>query len=203
MVEEGSVISSAVQPRGTAVDVAPDGFAHAVFRSGVALSLKLPEIKFAVEESEFGRPEPALEEALEEALQAAADERRAAGDAITEIGSDPADYEMPPVLEEPELDISEPLEIESESKTPEEQPSEEPAVQEPPSEEPAEDEPDHEQPGEGEPPSEEPPVEEPPTEASHSQVPEERSETSPEAERPQEEQGEADPHTGKEPGHEV
>ena len=44
MVAEGSVISSPKEPVGAAVNVAPDGFAHPVYRSGFALSLKLPAI---------------------------------------------------------------------------------------------------------------------------------------------------------------
>ena len=43
MVSEGSVLVAASHPRGAAPDVAPDGFAHPVFRSGFALSIPLPE----------------------------------------------------------------------------------------------------------------------------------------------------------------
>jgi CRISPR type III-A-associated RAMP protein Csm4 len=42
MVAEGSVIYAAAPPRGSAADVAPDGFAHPVFRAGFALSIPLP-----------------------------------------------------------------------------------------------------------------------------------------------------------------
>jgi len=42
MVAEGSVLCAAAAPRGSAVDVAPDGFAHPVFRAGFALSIPLP-----------------------------------------------------------------------------------------------------------------------------------------------------------------
>jgi CRISPR type III-A-associated RAMP protein Csm4 len=42
MVSEGCVLSSHVEPVGAAVDVAPDGFAHPVYRSGLALALRLP-----------------------------------------------------------------------------------------------------------------------------------------------------------------
>ena len=42
MVAEGSVLCAAAQPRGSAADVAPDGFAHPVFRAGFALSVPLP-----------------------------------------------------------------------------------------------------------------------------------------------------------------
>jgi CRISPR type III-A-associated RAMP protein Csm4 len=42
MVAEGSVLVSSVQPRGAASNVAPDGFAHPVYRAGFALSLPVP-----------------------------------------------------------------------------------------------------------------------------------------------------------------
>lgn len=42
MVAEGSVLVAATEPRGAAADVAPDGFAHPVYRSGFALSLPVP-----------------------------------------------------------------------------------------------------------------------------------------------------------------
>jgi CRISPR type III-A-associated RAMP protein Csm4 len=43
MVAEGSVLFSASAPRGSAPDVAPEGFAHPVFRAGFAVSIPLPE----------------------------------------------------------------------------------------------------------------------------------------------------------------
>jgi CRISPR type III-A-associated RAMP protein Csm4 len=42
MVAEGSVLQSASAPMGSAPDVAPDGFAHPVFRAGFALTIPLP-----------------------------------------------------------------------------------------------------------------------------------------------------------------
>jgi CRISPR type III-A-associated RAMP protein Csm4 len=42
MVAEGSVLVSSGEPRGAASDVAPDGFAHPVYRAGFALSLPVP-----------------------------------------------------------------------------------------------------------------------------------------------------------------
>jgi len=42
MIAEGSVLQAAGMPRGAAADVAPDGFAHPVFRAGFALSIPLP-----------------------------------------------------------------------------------------------------------------------------------------------------------------
>ena len=44
MVAEGSVLYAASAPAGAAADVAPDGFAHPVFRAGFALSIRLPEV---------------------------------------------------------------------------------------------------------------------------------------------------------------
>jgi CRISPR/Cas system CSM-associated protein Csm4 (group 5 of RAMP superfamily) len=42
MVTEGSVLVAGDHIRGSAPDVAPDGFAHPVFRAGFALSIALP-----------------------------------------------------------------------------------------------------------------------------------------------------------------
>ena len=44
MVTEGSVLVAPSAPCGAAPDVAPDGFAHPVFRAGFALSIPLPEV---------------------------------------------------------------------------------------------------------------------------------------------------------------
>jgi len=45
MVAEGSVVYAERVPCGAAADVAPDGFAHPVFRAGFALSVPLPEVR--------------------------------------------------------------------------------------------------------------------------------------------------------------
>jgi len=45
MVTEGSVIYAARAPRGSAPDVAPEGFAHPVFRAGFAVAIPLPEAR--------------------------------------------------------------------------------------------------------------------------------------------------------------
>ncbi len=42
MVAEGSVLVASSEPRGTASDVAPDGFPHPVYRSGFALAIPIP-----------------------------------------------------------------------------------------------------------------------------------------------------------------
>jgi len=44
MVTEGSVLVAGESIRGAAPDVAPDGFAHPVFRAGFALSIPLPRL---------------------------------------------------------------------------------------------------------------------------------------------------------------
>jgi CRISPR type III-A-associated RAMP protein Csm4 len=44
MVAEGSVLYANGAPLGAAADVAPDGFAHPVFRAGFALAIPLPEV---------------------------------------------------------------------------------------------------------------------------------------------------------------
>jgi CRISPR/Cas system CSM-associated protein Csm4 (group 5 of RAMP superfamily) len=44
MVAEGSVLYAEGAPTGSAADVAPDGFAHPVFRAGFALAIPLPEV---------------------------------------------------------------------------------------------------------------------------------------------------------------
>jgi hypothetical protein len=45
MVAEGSVLYASSTPCGAAADVAPDGFAHPVFRAGFALAIRLPEVR--------------------------------------------------------------------------------------------------------------------------------------------------------------
>ncbi len=42
MVTEGSVIVASAAPRGAVADVAPDGFAHPVYRAGFALAISIP-----------------------------------------------------------------------------------------------------------------------------------------------------------------
>ncbi len=42
MIEEGSVLAAASAPSGTARDVAPDGYAHPVYRAGFALAIPIP-----------------------------------------------------------------------------------------------------------------------------------------------------------------
>jgi CRISPR type III-A-associated RAMP protein Csm4 len=42
MVSEGSVLVASAEPRGSAADVAPDGFPHPVYRAGFALAIPIP-----------------------------------------------------------------------------------------------------------------------------------------------------------------
>jgi len=42
MVAEGSVLVASAEPRGSATDVAPDGFPHPVYRAGFALAIPIP-----------------------------------------------------------------------------------------------------------------------------------------------------------------
>jgi hypothetical protein len=44
MLAEGSVLAAPDEPVGNAVDVAPDGFSHPIYRSGLALAFKLPSV---------------------------------------------------------------------------------------------------------------------------------------------------------------
>jgi hypothetical protein len=63
MIAEGSVVAATGEPVGAAVNVAPDGFEHPVYRSGLALALKLPE---AAEMAEAGPVEVPVEGDLEQ-----------------------------------------------------------------------------------------------------------------------------------------
>lgn len=54
LIAEGSVLSATSEIIGAAVDVAPDGFAHPVYRSGLALTIPLPVLEL--------KPEPRAEE---------------------------------------------------------------------------------------------------------------------------------------------
>jgi len=65
MVSEGCVLAASEEPVGTAVDVAPDGFPHPVYRSGLALALRLP----VVEVQQKAVEEPSTEEAVVEDVQ--------------------------------------------------------------------------------------------------------------------------------------
>jgi len=95
MVNEGCVLASAAEPVGSAVDVAPDGFAHPVYRSGLALALRLPVVEIRPQEQ---RPveEPATEEAVIEDLP------------LAEEAAEPEAPVEPEVPAEPEIPVEEP-----------------------------------------------------------------------------------------------
>lgn len=68
MIAEGSVLVAASEPSGAAVDVAPEGFEHPVYRSGLALALELPSVVPRVHEEIEAELRPAEEPATEEAI---------------------------------------------------------------------------------------------------------------------------------------
>ena len=74
MIAEGSVLMSANTPKGAAVDVAPDDLGHPAYRSGFALSVRLPAIDFSAIPEEPAPAETELEQALFEAIRTAAEE---------------------------------------------------------------------------------------------------------------------------------
>ncbi|MBV8550067.1 MAG: hypothetical protein JOY54_02120 [Acidobacteriaceae bacterium] len=104
MVGEGSVLASTVQPIGAAVDVAPAGFAHPVFRAGFGLALELPVIA-AQPEPPQQVEEPAAEEAIE---PLAGEEPQPAPEPLAEPIEPPAEPIEPPA--EPIEPPAEPIE---------------------------------------------------------------------------------------------
>ncbi len=103
MIVEGSVLATRDEPAGAAVNVAPDGFAHPVYRSGFAVALRMPAL---------GSPDlapveiPSDEEALEpRPCEAAA--------ILPDIEQVPAAEEPAPIA--PELELAEPARIPMES----------------------------------------------------------------------------------------
>jgi CRISPR type III-A-associated RAMP protein Csm4 len=169
MVTEGSVLAAGSDLVGTAVDVAPDGFPHAVYRAGFAVALKLPVWEVAIEEQQIEAPFTA--EAAEpipgeeqESEKPAEDMAAAVADEVTPepVIVEPATEEPPivePVVEEPV--IAEPLVAKPVIGKP--VIMEPPVSEEPPTEAPAIMEPVIEEPLTVEPPIMELPIEEPPT----------------------------------------
>lgn len=74
MIAEGSVVASPNAPKGVAVNVAPEGLGHPVYRSGFALSLPLPALDFSAIQEEPAPADTELEQALLEAMRTAAEE---------------------------------------------------------------------------------------------------------------------------------
>ena len=112
LIDEGSVIAAASDPVGRAVDVAPESFAHPVYRAGFALTVRLPELT-AVEpstveaEARVELPEPthpAAEvepEALPEALPEPSTEATESTEAASAV-------EIPPESNATEAEIESP-----------------------------------------------------------------------------------------------
>ena len=153
MVSEGCVLASHQEPVGTAVDVAPNGFAHPVYRSGLALALRLPVVeiqpqdKTPVEEPSVVeaavQEEPAVVDVPAEPIVEPVVEHETLP--VPHLDETPSD-EPPPAIEEPPAEMP-PIPAE-------EPPYEPPPVQEPPSEEPKVEEPNIEEPKHEEPPHE-------------------------------------------------
>jgi len=94
MITEGSVIKAGAEPAGTAVDVAPDGFPHPVYRAGFALSLALPDIGVSVpSEPETAAEPPEVEE--QEIDKSAPEEMTESEAAVREVPEEPAGAEPP------------------------------------------------------------------------------------------------------------
>ena len=62
MIIEGSVVVAASEPRGSATDVAPEGFPHPVYRSGFALAIPIPVPRTRLELPKEAPRETASEE---------------------------------------------------------------------------------------------------------------------------------------------
>ncbi len=105
MIVEGSVLNASSEPVGTAVDVAPEGFAHPVYRAGFALSLLLPEIKVAPqpEPEEPAQCEPGPTEMKEP--EAALREEPSAEESPAEERNEPIPSEQPQPEQEPSYEI--------------------------------------------------------------------------------------------------
>ncbi|MBV9083208.1 MAG: hypothetical protein JOZ62_11060 [Acidobacteriaceae bacterium] len=84
MISEASVVAAVVDPVGAAVHTAPDGFPHPAYRSGFAVSVLLPRVETALDQtlvqapSEVEAPEPKPCPA-EQPQQASPDEDAEAG----------------------------------------------------------------------------------------------------------------------------
>ncbi len=69
MISEGCVVAASAEPIGSAVDVAPDGFPHPVYRSGLALALRFPHVQIRSEDLQ-AIEEPQTAEAVIEPAEA-------------------------------------------------------------------------------------------------------------------------------------
>ena len=104
MVIEGSVVSATASPKGQAVDVAPDGFAHPVYRAGFALALRLPVVQISEEIHEAAVPDDIVPGnayrapmglALDEAAEADTIEREGLDDVEPSLVEEPSRTDLP------------------------------------------------------------------------------------------------------------
>jgi len=97
MVEEGSVLAASAL-RGRAVDVAPEGFAHPVYRSGIALAVPVPVVS---------EPAPKKKPVIAE-VSAEAEETKVP-DPVIPPDPVPDPVEEPPVINPPDTDPDVPV----------------------------------------------------------------------------------------------
>jgi CRISPR type III-A-associated RAMP protein Csm4 len=110
MIAEGSVLVAPEELVGTSVDVAPDAFSHPVYRSGMAVSLRLPVFPSTtpeIVESSVEEPSADAEPAEPEPAAPA----QPAEDGVTETPS-PEESVIPaePVADEPVADVQSSIE---------------------------------------------------------------------------------------------
>ena len=100
MISEGSVIAAPNEPIGAAVNVAPDGFEHPVYRSGLALALKLPALEGM---EKLGPVEVQTEDDLEP--RPCQDQAAVQPDEIAETTEEGAAIEEQPTIEKREDEV--------------------------------------------------------------------------------------------------
>lgn len=101
LVTEGSVLAAKGDLAGAAIDVAPEGTAHPVYRAGFALSLRLPVIEIAPQKKTAAVETPSDQEAIE-----------------TESGETPSEVEEAmPVTGEPEQGLAPEPDVEISAET--------------------------------------------------------------------------------------
>ncbi len=122
MVMEGSVLAAQAEPLGAAVDVAPENFAHPVYRSGFALALELPLVVTRTELEAV--EEPVTEEAIIEPVV----ESELPSHPESEIQPEPETPSEPPISSETGTHPEMPAETVSEVETPPE-PKEGPVIE--------------------------------------------------------------------------
>jgi hypothetical protein len=145
LIAEGSVVRTMAAPVGTAVDVADDGEAHPVYRSGIALALKLPawpepqpeDVPVEADAEAGSEPEPTAEPVpapSEPRPQESEDPDLVATEAV-EIAPEPEptteQTELPAVEEHPNLAVPKVAEVVPEPEPAVEDVTEEHATEEP------------------------------------------------------------------------